>query len=101
VRMIMNLTFPVEPFNSLVRDGRIGELMGRLVEALQPESIYFTEEDGHRGATAVIDVADVSQIPVLAEPWFLTLNAECRFRIAMTPDDLQKAGLDALGKAWG
>jgi len=37
---------------------------------------------------------------VLAEPWFLTFNAHVEFRVAMTPEDLGRANLDALGKKW-
>jgi len=48
-----------------------------------------------------VNVNTPSDIPVLAEPWFLNFEADCEFRIAMTPEDLQRAGLDALGKKWG
>jgi len=34
-------------------------------------------------------------------PFFLNFNADCEFRIAMSPEDLGKAGLDELGKKWG
>lgn len=100
MRMILNIKCPVEPFNSLVRDGKAGEIIGRILEQTKPESIYFTEHAGHRGAIAIVDLADPSQIPGLAEPWFLAFNAECEFRIAMTPDDLMKSGLDSIGSAW-
>jgi len=43
---------------------------------------------------------DSSEVPALAEPFFLTFNAEVEFRIAMTPEDLARSGLDALGKKW-
>jgi hypothetical protein len=36
----------------------------------------------------------------LAEPWFLQFNAEVEYRIAMTPEDLGRADLGALGKKW-
>jgi hypothetical protein len=68
--------------------------------AQEPETIYFTEQDGKRGAIAVVDLADASKVPGVAEPWFLGFNADVKCRIAMTPDDLKKAGLDALGKKW-
>ena len=41
-----------------------------------------------------------SETPKYAEPWFLTFNADVQFNIAMTPDDLQNAGLDKLVKNW-
>jgi len=31
---------------------------------------------------------------------FLTFNADAKLRIAMTPDDLKKSGLDSIGKKW-
>ena len=39
-------------------------------------------------------------MPKFAEPFFLNFNAKCQLRIVMSPDDLKKAGLEALGKKW-
>jgi hypothetical protein len=100
MKMLMNVRFPHEPFNSLVRDGKIGGIIHRILDDLKPESIYFVEQDGTRGAVAIIDVADSSRIPFFAEPFFLQFNADCEFRIAMSPEDLEKAGLSELGKKW-
>jgi len=101
MRMILDITIPHEPFNSLVRKGVVGKKLGKILEALKPEAIYFGEHDGKRGAVAIVDVADPSKIPAIAEPWFLTFNADVKFRVMMTPDDLKKSGLDAVGKKWG
>jgi hypothetical protein len=100
MRMILDITVPHEPFNSLVRKGEADKKLGAILDALKPEAIYFSEHDGKRGAIVIVDMADPSKIPALAEPWFLTFNADVRFRVAMTADDLKKAGLDALGKKW-
>jgi hypothetical protein len=48
----------------------------------------------------IVEMADPSKIPALAEPWFLIFNASVEFRVVMTPDDLQKAGLDEVGRKW-
>lgn len=98
--MIVNVAFPIEPFNSMVINGTAGEMMGRIMDDLKPESMYFTELDGNRGAVMVLDVADASEIPSIAEPWFLLFEALCEFKIAMSPDDLMKANLSELGKKW-
>ena len=100
MRMLLDVTIPHEPFNSLVRKGVAGKKLSDILDALKPEAAYFSEHEGKRGATLVVDMADPSKIPALAEPWFLTFDADVKFRIAMTPDDLKKAGLDAVGKKW-
>ncbi|HKK11531.1 MAG TPA: hypothetical protein VJ945_01785 [Flavobacteriaceae bacterium] len=100
MRMLVNIILPIEPFNSKVNDGTAGETIGRIINEIKPESIYFTTQDGNRGATMVVDVKDPSQVPSIAEPWFLNFNAKCDFKIAMTPDDLQKANLSKLSQKW-
>ena len=100
MRMLMHVRFPLEPFNSAVRNGTAGEMIQRILESIKPEAVYFTEQNGHRGGTLVVNVKDSSEVPALAEPFFLTFNAEVEFRIAMTPEDLARSGLDALGKKW-
>ena len=101
MRMLMIVRIPHEPFNTLVKTGTAGEIIRRILDELKPESIYFTEQGGTRGAVAIIDVDDPSRIPSFSEPFFLNFNADCEFRIAMSPDDVGKAGLDELGKKWG
>jgi len=100
MRMMLQIKFPHEPFNSLVRDGSAGTKIGKILEAIRPEAAYFTEQDGHRGAVVIVDLADPSKVPAMAEPWFMTFNADVKLRIVMSPEDLAKAGLDALGKKW-
>jgi hypothetical protein len=90
----------VEPFNTLVREKKVGALIKRIMEDIKPEAAYFGEQDGTRGAILIVDVSHPSQIPALAEPFFLNFNATCKFRIAMTAEDLGKAGLDAIADKW-
>jgi hypothetical protein len=100
MRMLINVEIPHEPFNTAVRHGTVGATIRRILEEIKPEAIYFTEQNGHRGATLIVNVDQASQIPALAEPWFLNFNADCQFRIAMTPEDLEQAGLEELGQKW-
>lgn len=100
MRMLLNVVIPHEPFNSLVRKGTAGALLGKILDELRPEAVYFTELDGHRGVTLVVDVESPAQVPRFCEPFFLNFNADCKLRIVMGPDDLQRAGLDQLGKKW-
>jgi len=40
----------------------------------------------------IINMDDLSQLPEIAEPWFLAWNAAVEVTPAMLPEDLQKAG---------
>ena len=100
MKMLVNVFCPIEPFNSMVRNGTAGDIIGRIIDDIKPESIYFTEQDGNRGAVMVVDVPEASAVPSIAEPWFLNFEANCEFRIAMSPDDLMKADLGKLAEKW-
>jgi hypothetical protein len=101
MRMIMLVQFPIEPFNTFVRKGTVGEKMHRILDAIKPESAYLTEREGRRGGIFVVNLDDPADVARLAEPWFIQFNAEVEFRVAMTPEDLGRADLGALGKKWG
>ncbi|MDE2421922.1 MAG: panthothenate synthetase [Gammaproteobacteria bacterium] len=101
MKMLLTVDFPIEPFNSLVRNGKVGEMIGKILETIKPEASYFTEQDGKRGGMFVVEVKSSSDIPFFAEPFFLYFQANCKFRILMSPEDLQMAGLEQLGKQWG
>ena len=99
--MLVNIILPIEPFNTMAKDGSAGEILGRIINEIKPVSIFFTnQESGKRGAVMVVEVKDASQIPSISEPWFLNFKAKCDFKIAMTADDLKKANLSMLGQKW-
>jgi hypothetical protein len=101
MRMIMLVQMPIEPFNTAVRNGTAGAKMKKIMDDLKPEHAWFSEFHGRRGGTFIVDLKSPSDIPRLAEPWFLNFNAEVEFRVAMTAEDLAHANLDELGKKWG
>jgi hypothetical protein len=100
MKMLLTVEFPHEPFNTLVKSGKCGEVIGRILDTIKPEAAYFTEQDGTRAGLFVIDVKVPSDVPAFAEPFFLTFQANCKFRILMSPEDLRNAGLEELGKKW-
>ncbi|WP_064608033.1 hypothetical protein [Photobacterium sp. J15] len=100
MKMLMNVDFPHEPFNSLVLEGKAGGIIKKILDDIRPEHSYFTENNGSRSAVLIFDITDSSKIPSYAEPFFLVFKADCHFRIAMTPADLAASGLDQLGKKW-
>ena len=100
MRILLNVTLPHQPFNAAVKDGSAGKKLKSILDELKPEAVYFSDSHGKRHATIIIDMADASKIPALAEPWFLTFEADVEVKVIMSPEDLAKAGLDAIGKKW-
>lgn len=100
MRMLLHARIPHEGFNAAVRDGSVGRKMKQILEETKAEAVYFTNYDGRRGAIMIINIKDPSEVPKFAEPWFLSFNADVQFHIAMTPEELGRAGLDELGKKW-
>ena len=100
MRMLMIVTIPHQKFNAAVKDGSAGAKLGKILEAIKPESVYFTELCGKRTAFIVVDLPDASKIPALAEPWFLTFEADVQLHPAMTPEDLKRSGIDGMGRQW-
>ena len=92
MRMLLNVRMPHEPFNTLVRQGKAGAILGRILDDIKPEAVYFSEQDGKRGGTFLVEVKEPSRIPAIAEPWFLAFNAQIELHPVMVPDDLAKAG---------
>ena len=91
MRTMLRWTVPVERGNQAIEDGSLGQAMESLLQQLEPEAAYFLAEDGKRGGMVFFDMADPSQIPQIAEPLFLRLNAAVEFVPVMNPDDLRKA----------
>jgi len=100
MRFLLHVSMPVEKFNQAVRDGTAGQKMRRILEDMKPEAAYFCSKNGMRGGFLVVNMSDASEMPRFAEPWFLHFDATVEFLPAMTPQDLERAGLDQLAKKW-
>jgi hypothetical protein len=85
--------------NAAAKAGTLGSTIDRILADLKPEAAYFMADDnGERSASIVFDMKETSQIPAIAEPWFLAFNAKVSLRPVMNPQDLAAAG-PAIGAA--
>jgi hypothetical protein len=100
MKILMRVEMPIEPFNSMARDGTAGPTLAKILESLNPEAAYLHAPNGCRGATIIVNLDDPSEIPSMAEPFFLKFNARVKCDIAMSPQDLASSGLEELGKKW-
>jgi hypothetical protein len=93
MRTLLRVSIPVEAGNAAIKDGSLGKTMEKLLGELKPEAAYFfTDDNGNRSGSIVFDLKDPSQIPAIAEPWFLALNAKVSFRPVMNAQDFAAAG---------
>jgi hypothetical protein len=93
MRMLLRVSIPVEAGNAAAKDGKLGSTVEKILADLKPEAAcFFADDNGNRSGSIVFDMKDTSEIPAIAEPWFLAFNANVSFRPVMNPQDLAKAG---------
>ena len=92
MRFLLKVNIPVEAGNTAAKAGKLGATIQSILSDLKPEAAYFTDENGQRTGLLFFDMQDASQIPAIAEPWFIAFNASIELHPVMVPDDLLKAG---------
>ncbi len=92
MRFLLKVNIPVDAGNAAAKAGKLGETIQSILKGLKPEAAYFTDDNGQRTGFIVLDMKDASQIPAIAEPWFLAFNASIELHPVMIPEDLAKAG---------
>jgi len=91
MRCLLKASIPVETGNATISDGSLPKTIDSILADLKPEAAYFAEDNGKRTAFLFFDLKDPSQIPAVAEPWFLAFNAHLEFHPVMNLDDLKRA----------
>jgi hypothetical protein len=92
MRMLLKVSIDVQSGNAAARNGTLGSTIKSILDDLKPEAAYFTEDNGERTGYIFFDLKESSQIPAVAEPWFLAFNAKVYFRPSMNLADLAQAG---------
>ena len=89
MRFLVKVSLPVEAGNDAAKKGF--DVIPSILEEQKPEAAYFLATGGQRTALLFVNMDDPSELPKIAEPWFLAFNASIEVTPAMVAEDLQKA----------
>ena len=92
MRMLLRATIPTVAGNASIKDGSMTENLGSILGDAKPEAVYFYVENGRRTCMIIFEMNDVSQLPAVVEPWFLSMGADITLLPVMNSDDFEKAG---------
>lgn len=90
MRTLLKFTLDLNAGNKAIKDGSLEKVLLTLKNKIKPEAEYYTTEAGFRCGFFFFDLKDSSDIPFIAEPLFLQLNAKVEFSPVMNGEDLQK-----------
>ena len=91
MRFLLKVNMALDAANAAAKAGKLGTTIQSILADLKPEAVYFAADKGQRTAFIFLEMQDASQIPAIAEPWFLAFNASIEIQPVMVPDDLAKA----------
>ena len=100
MKMILTVTLPHESFNALIKKGTIGNVINDIMGELKPEAAYFSLNEGKRSIFLVVNVDNAGDYVKYAEPFFLKFNADIKYDIVITPEEIKNSGLEEIGKRY-
>ncbi|WP_371493826.1 hypothetical protein OG871_02140 [Kitasatospora sp. NBC_00374] len=96
MRMLLTVQMDTDKSNKAITDNELAGIMQSAMERLQPEAAYFGAKEGQRTGFIVFDLKEPSDIPSVAEPFFMKLGAKVTLIPVMNLDDV-RSGLAKAG----
>jgi hypothetical protein len=90
MRTLLRVTMDINAGNEAIKTGSLPSVIKETIDRIKPEVSYFYSENGNRTGLFVFDLADVSEIPSIAEPLFVTFNAKVEFSPVMNAEEMQR-----------
>jgi hypothetical protein len=90
---MLKVSIPATAGNRTIKSGLLPKTMMQFIEQHRPEGAWFTAENGIRTAFFVFDLKSPADIPSIAEPFFMNLDATIDLSPAMNVEDM-KTGVE-------
>lgn len=91
MRFIVRASIPNEAGNQMLKNPEFSKKMEMVMGDLRPESVYFGVENGKRTIFMVVNVKEGCDLPSVAEPLWMGLNACVDFVPVMDQSEFAKA----------
>ncbi len=98
MRVMLKVSVPAQQGNKAIKEGKLPKLITGFVERVKPEASYFLTEGGNRTFLFFLDMKETSDMPPIAEPFFMELDAGVEWCPAMNLEDV-RAGIQKAMKA--
>lgn len=92
MRVMLKAQWDMDAGNDVISSGKAPATIEAILKELKPEAAYFIAENGMRTSVLFLDIENPSQLPAIAEPWFLAFNAKVDVTPCMKIEDLKEAG---------
>ena len=92
MRVMMKVRIPTEAGNAAIKNEELPRTFAKFIDKTKPEAAYFVADHGYRTGFLFFDLKNPADIPSVAEPFFLKLNATIEITPAMNAADM-KAGV--------
>ena len=90
MRFLMKIEMPTEAENAVVGEPGFNDKMCELLGQINAESASFSFVDGRRVDLIIVNVADFTELPTLAEPFYRWLKVRAEFLPQMNAEDVEK-----------
>ena len=94
MRFLVMARFPVEGGNAMVKNPEFGQKINEILTKQKAEGACFTLYHGQRMCVYTVNLSEISQLPSVAEPWWLFGKADVELLPAMVAEDFGKAQAD-------
>lgn len=90
MRTMLKASLDVAMSNEVLKNGKIQEILEKLMSFTKPEAAYFTADGGTRTIYLFFDLKDPSDMPSIGELIWINLGGKVELQPVMNQDELQK-----------